>query len=44
MTNRRGVDTLVPEVKVRLDGQEMSFEAISDVVSVEVVEDVYAAG
>ena len=44
MTDRRSFDVLVPEVKVRVNGNDLSFDATSDIVSVHVLEDVSAAG
>jgi phage protein D len=44
MTQRRSFDALVPEVKVRVNGSDLSFDAASDVVTVSVLEDVSAAG
>ena len=44
MTNKRAFDTLIPEVKLRIDGSELSLDAESDLVSVNVLDDVNAAG
>src|SRR5690348_16187752 len=44
VTNERNFDFLVPEVKLRIDGNALSFDASSDIVSVHVLEDVNAAG
>ena len=44
MTNQRDFDTLAPEVKLRIDGNALSLDATSDIVSVHVLEDVNAAG
>ena len=44
MTNQRDFDTLAPDVKLRIDGNALSFDATSDIVSVHVLEDVNAAG
>ena len=43
MTNQRNFDTLAPEVKLRIDGNALSFDATSDIVSLHVLEDVNAA-
>ena len=42
--NKRNFDTLAPEVKLRINGKEISEAATSDLVSVNVLEDVNAAG
>jgi len=44
VTNTRHFDTLAPEVKLRIDGNALSADAMSDLVSVNVLEDVNAAG
>jgi uncharacterized protein len=40
----RSFDVLVPEVKVRVNGSDLSFDAASDIITVNVLEDVSAAG
>lgn len=40
----RSFDVLVPEVKVRVNGSDLSFDAASDIITVNVLEDVNAAG
>ena len=44
MDEKRDFDTLAPEVKLRINGKEISEDAASDLVSVNVLEDVNAAG
>ena len=44
MAGKRDFDTLVPDVKVRIDGTALSHDATSDVVSIHVLDDVNAAG
>ena len=44
MAEKRNFDTLAPEVKLRINGKEISEAATSDLVSVNVLEDVNAAG
>ncbi len=44
MTNPRDFDTLVPEVNLRINGNALSIDATSDLISVNVLEDVNAAG
>jgi phage protein D len=44
MTDKRDFETLVPEVKLRINGSELSNDAKADLVSVTVLEDVNAAG
>ena len=44
MAEKRNFDTLVPEVDLRINGKDISQDAVSDLVSVTVLEDVNAAG
>jgi phage protein D len=44
VTDKRNFDTLIPEVNLRVNGNDLSFDATSDIVSVSVLEDVNAAG
>jgi phage protein D len=44
VTNKRDFETLVPEVKLRINGSDLSNDAKADLVSVTVLEDVNAAG
>jgi len=44
VTNQRQFDTLTPEVKLRVNGNPLADRAMSDLVSVSVLEDVDAAG
>jgi phage protein D len=44
VAEKRKFDTLVPEVDLRINGKELSQNAVSDLVSVTVLEDVNAAG
>ena len=44
VAEKRNFDTLAPEVKLRINGKEISEAATSDLVSVNVLEDVNAAG
>ena len=44
MANQRVFDTLVPEVELRINGNKLSLNAVADLISVNVLEDVSAAG
>ena len=44
MTERHSFDVLVPEVKLRVNGNDLTLDATSDIISVRVLEDVNAAG
>jgi phage protein D len=44
VTNTREFDVLAPEVKLRIDGRDLSNKATSDIVAVSVLDDVHAAG
>jgi phage protein D len=44
VTEKRNFDTLVPEVDLRINGKDISQDAVSDLVSVTVLEDVNVAG
>jgi phage protein D len=44
VANKRVFDTLVPEVKLRINGNDLSPDAESDLISVNVLDDVNAAG
>lgn len=44
MTNKRNFDTLIPEVNLRINSNDLSLDATSDIISVSVLEDVNAAG
>ena len=44
VTTRQGFDVAVPEVKLRVNGNDLSLDATSDIISVHVLEDVNAAG
>lgn len=44
MTDREGIDTLIPDLQVRINEQDLLTEARADLISVSVLEDVNAAG